>query len=420
MFKKFGLTLMVLGAAIHGPVALADPVAASVAPRYSLAALRDLARTTHPSVQAARALIEAGRAQVVTAGAYPNPEIEFLSGRTRARTNGVATGAAQTLELTQRIDNPWQREARLGVASSGLEVRRADARSLELELLTRLDQRFYELLRRQAELRATKEDLALAEQIRARVAVRVETGEAPRYELIKSDTELLNAQKNADSAALRLAQARAALRGLVSSLPAEFEVEGALSAPRAVPTLEELRLQAMARNPDLLRARAELARAERQLELERARRHPDVALRVVEDRDVEIRDSRYGVTLTVPLWDRRQGPVAEANALLMKSRNDLANQELLLLQSIEFTYRQFEIAGAQVSALENGILRQAEAALKVAESAYRFGERGILDYLDAQRVFRAARNELIAARYELQLASIEIERLRALNIEEMK
>ncbi|MBN8282855.1 TolC family protein [Zoogloea sp.] len=420
MFKKFGLTLMVLGAAIHGPVALADPVAAAAAPRYSLTALRDLARTTHPSVQAARALIEAGRAQVVTAGAYPNPEIEFLSGRTRARTNGVATGAAQTLELTQRIDNPWQREARLGVASSGLEVRRADARSLELDLLTRLDQRFYELLRRQAELRATKEDLALAEQIRARVAVRVETGEAPRYELIKSDTELLNAQKNANSAALRLAQARAALRGLVGSLPAEFEVEGELSAPRAVPTLDELRAQAMARNPDLLRARAELARAERQLELERARRHPDVALRVVEDRDVEIRDSRYGVTLTIPLWDRRQGPVAEANALLMKSRNDLANQELLLLQSIESTYRQFEIAGAQVNALENGILRQAEAALKVAESAYRFGERGILDYLDAQRVFRAARNELIAARYELQLASIEIERLRALNIEEMK
>lgn len=420
MFKKFGLTLMVLGAAIHGPVALADPVAAAAAPRYSLTALRDLARTTHPSVQAARALIEAGRAQVVTAGAYPNPEIEFLSGRTRARTNGVATGAAQTLELTQRIDNPWQREARLGVASSGLEVRRADARSLELDLLTRLDQRFYELLRRQAELRATKEDLALAEQIRARVAVRVETGEAPRYELIKSDTELLNAQKNANSAALRLAQARAALRGLVGSLPAEFEVDGELSAPRAVPTLDELRAQAMARNPDLLRARAELARAERQLELERARRHPDVALRVVEDRDVEIRDSRYGVTVTIPLWDRRQGPVAEANALLMKSRNDLANQELLLLQSIESTYRQFEIAGAQVNALENGILRQAEAALKVAESAYRFGERGILDYLDAQRVFRAARNELIAARYELQLASIEIERLRALNIEEMK
>ena len=76
-------------------------------------------------------------------------------------------------------------------------------------------------------------------------------------------------------------------------------------------------------------------------------------------------------------------------------------------------YSEYEIARTQVNALENGILREAEAAMKVAEAAYRFGERGILDYLDAQRVFRAARNELIAARYELQVAVIEIERLRA-------
>jgi cobalt-zinc-cadmium efflux system outer membrane protein len=145
-----------------------------------------------------------------------------------------------------------------------------------------------------------------------------------------------------------------------------------------------------------------------------------VSLKVAEDRDVETRNSRIGVFAVVPLWDRRTGPVAEAGALLGKSRSDRDNQELLLLQALETAYRHYEIARNQVNALETGILRQAEAALKVAESAYRFGERGILDYLDAQRVFRAARNELITARYELQLASIEIERLRALNIEEMK
>ena len=82
-------------------------------------------------------------------------------------------------------------------------------------------------------------------------------------------------------------------------------------------------------------------------------------------------------------------------------------------QALEGAWRQYEITLTQVIALENGILREAEAALKVAEAAYRFGERGILDYLDAQRVFRIARNELIAARYDLQLAVIEIERLRA-------
>ena len=45
----------------------------------------------------------------------------------------------------------------------------------------------------------------------------------------------------------------------------------------------------------------------------------------------------------------------------------------------------------QVVALESGILKQAEAAVKVVEAAYRFGERGFLDVLDARRVFRAAR-----------------------------
>ena len=50
----------------------------------------------------------------------------------------------------------------------------------------------------------------------------------------------------------------------------------------------------------------------------------------------------------------------------------------------------------------------------MAEAAYRFGERGFLEVLDAQRVYRAARSELIAARYELATAWVEIERLRAL------
>ena len=66
-----------------------------------------------------------------------------------------------------------------------------------------------------------------------------------------------------------------------------------------------------------------------------------------------------------------------------------------------------------MTALESGIVRQAESALKVAEAAYRFGERGFLEVLDAQRVYRAARVELIAARFELASAWVEMERLRA-------
>ncbi|MBL8434147.1 MAG: TolC family protein [Zoogloea sp.] len=394
----------------------ADAVPASVQPgaAYSLQALREMARATHPSVAAAEAYVEAGRAQVTTAGAYPNPEVEFLAGRSRARMPGAVAGSAQSMALTQRIDNPWQREARIDAARFGLEAREAERRGLQNDLLARLDQRFFDLLRRQAELRASQEDLGIAEQIRSKVAVRVNSGESPRFELIKADTELLNAQKVAESARLRLAQARAALRSVVGpTLPADFQVDGSLARSPAVPALDDLRAEALARNPELLRSQAEVRRAERQLELERLRRQPELALKVANERDRELNDTRLGLVVNVPIWDRRQGQVAEASALLSRSRSEETNQQLVLLQALEGAYREYEIARTQVNALENGILRDAEATMKVAEAAYRFGERGILEYLDAQRVFRAARNELIAARYALQLAVIEIERLRA-------
>ncbi len=417
MLRKVLIAVALTAAAVPALAAPgADAVPASVQPgaAYSLQALREMARATHPSVAAAEAYVEAGRAQVTTAGAYPNPEVEFLAGRSRARMPGVVAGSAQSMALTQRIDNPWQREARIDAARFGLEAREAERRGLQNDLLARLDQRFFDMLRRQAELRASQEDLGIAEQIRSKVAVRVNSGESPRFELIKADTELLNAQKVAESARLRLAQARAALLSVVGpTLPADFQVDGSLARSPAVPALDDLRAEALARNPELLRSQAEVRRAERQLELERLRRQPELALKVANERDRELNDTRLGLVVNVPIWDRRQGQVAEASALLSRSRSEETNQQLVLLQALEGAYREYEIARTQVNALENGILRDAEATMKVAEAAYRFGERGILEYLDAQRVFRAARNELIAARYALQLAVIEIERLRA-------
>jgi cobalt-zinc-cadmium efflux system outer membrane protein len=51
----------------------------------------------------------------------------------------------------------------------------------------------------------------------------------------------------------------------------------------------------------------------------------------------------------------------------------------------------------------------AEAALRIAQAAYRFGERGILDVLDAERVLRSVRGDLLQARYELQASTIELD-----------
>ncbi|MBP5986185.1 MAG: TolC family protein [Azonexus sp.] len=384
-------------------------------PEYDLAKLESLALESSRAVLAAREQVSAARYAVESAGAFPNPELEYLGGTLRSRGPGGNPGNARSVTLTQPLDLPWRRSARIAAAEAGLLASGAQVRGFEADTLARLRLHFFDVLRREAELKNAREDMALMESVRSRIALRVETGEAPRFELIKAEAETLNAQKSAQAAGFRVEQARSLLRQSVGGgLPADFSLRGQLSDVPDLPPLEGLRRQLQETSPDLARVRAEMVRAQHQLDLERRQRWPSLALKASMDEDPDTRTSKLGLVVSVPLWDRRSGPVGEAAAQLARARYELEAQEFSLAQQLEVAVQQYEIAEAQVTALQSGIVRQSEAALKVAEAAYRFGERGFLEVLDAQRVFRAARAELITGRYELAAAWVEIERLRAI------
>lgn len=384
-------------------------------PEYDLARLEDLALDSSRAVLAAREQVRAARFAVDSAGAFPNPELEYQAGTVRSRGPGGSPGNARSTTLTQPLDMPWQRTPRIAAAEAGLAATRAGVAAFEAEALARLRLRYYDVLRREAELKYAREDATLMETVRSRIALRVETGEAPRFELIKADAEMLNAQKSAQAAGFRVEQARSQLRQSVGpALPAEFVLRGDLGEVRELPSRLILHDELAVGNPDLVRSRAELQRAEQQLAVERRLRWPALAVKASLDEDPDNRVSKVGVVVAIPLWNRRSGPVGEAGAQLARARHELAAQEFSLAQQLEIALQQYDIADSQVTALEGGIVRQAEAALKVAQAAYRFGERGFLEVVDAQRVYRAARSELIAARYELAAAWVEIERLRAI------
>lgn len=381
---------------------------------YSLKELTALALEGNRGLAAAADLVAAARAGITTARAYPNPELEAIPGNVRARKPDVYEGVSQTATLTQPIDYPWVRRARIGAAAAGFDVASAEASLSRTELLARLRYRFYELLRQEADLKAAREDARTLEQIAGRIQLKVATGESARFEAIKADTELLNARKVVETAELRIRQTKANLRQLVGeSLPANFAVSGDLNATPALPTLEALDAELLSNNPELARQRALARQAQHQRDYEKQQRWPALAIKGAYDQSPDASFSGVGVVVKIPLWDRREGPVAEAEARLASARNQELYQSFSLRQSLEAAWQQWQIATAQVRALETGILRQAAAALRVAEAAYRAGERGILEFLDAQRVYRAARNELIAAHFDQQVAIIEIDRLRA-------
>lgn len=393
-------------------VASAMTAPAAAGPAFHLPQLLALAQSTNKGVEAAQANVDAASAAITSARAYPNPQVEVMYGRLSGRQPGVTSGNAPSYAITQKFDYPQQRSLREAMAGRGLEATEAARQGFRADLAARVKTHYYEVLRRESELTAAREDLTMTRQIHSRARLRVDVGEAPRYELIKAETELLAAQKTLQTAELRVDQAKAALRQQVGgALPPQFTLAGTLGKSPDVPALPALRAALTGSNAELTQRRMELERARLGVDYQRSLRWPEVALRASTERQPDNNVSQIGLVLTIPLWDRRSGPVGEANAQAIQARSALEAREFELAQELESAYRQYEINQAQVTALASGIVREAESALGVAESAYRFGERGILDYLDAQRVLRNARSELIAAQYDLQIAAIQIEKL---------
>jgi cobalt-zinc-cadmium efflux system outer membrane protein len=383
--------------------------------KLSLPDLEAMMFSQSPALRGAANAVDAARAAVDTARTIPNPQIEVMNGNRKPRADmSQPNGNLKTVSVTQDLDMPWHRFPRVDGALASLNAAQANEQSFQADMRAQLRLRYYDLVRRTAENRVAREDVKLMEGIHKRIALQVETGEKARFELVKANAELLNAQKMQESAGLRVRQSRGALRALVGiQLPEGFEVEQQAHAFAPPAPLSEVRDQVLKANPELQRTRAERQQLDRKLSEEKALRFPKFALRADQDLDPEWRSTRVGVAMNLPLWDWRGGPVGEAAAKLSQTDNQLAYQEFSLLQSLEAAYQQYDIANAQAVALEGGIVRHAANALRIAELAYKAGEKSFLEVMDAQRVYRAARNELITAQFELASAWAEIERIRA-------
>ena len=379
-----------------------------------------LAESGSPRLRSADAYVAQARSGLTLARQYPNPDIEFAAGHSRARAIGALPGATQTLGVTQPLDLPSVREPRSRAAEAGLQASEHTRNEIRITVLADVRQAFYEALRRRAELELAEDTVKLLQQVRNRVEVRVRVGEAPRFELLRAESETLVAASAAERARLRLEQAAAELRQAIGApLPDRFQVEGQLKATSTVPDITEIRQQMLSRHPGLAQAQALVEQARRRIETERALRTPQPLIRAGVDQDPELRQWRIGIALPVPIWNRREGQVGEAIAGLSLAEQSLEQRRIELEASLESSYSKLRIATRQLSTLQS-VVAQAEAALQVAEAAYRFGERGILEVIDAQRTLRAVRLEFLNARYDQQAAWIDLERLRATDLGSMK
>jgi cobalt-zinc-cadmium efflux system outer membrane protein len=244
----------------------------------------------------------------------------------------------------------------------------------------------------------------------------VSVGEAARLELVRAETEVATARTVLRSSQLNRMTALAVLRSAIGAAPdEELQPVGNLSAHLPLPDLETLREGMLQRHPALLQARANVATAESKVKMEMVSRKPQPSLYADYEHQPDLGFARVGIQIPLPIWNKREGPIAEAVAERNRLRAVHQVQETQLTAELERAYGQYQVATQQLESFQQGVLPEAEAALRAAEAAFRYGERGIIEVLDAQRVLRSVRFDYLNAQYDLQAALIDLEQLRAID-----
>lgn len=354
----------------------------------------------HPQWQSAAAGRDYAAGQEVLAAQRPNPELEVQ----------LETHDRQGFMLAQPLEVAGVRDYRMQAAAQGSAQALAEQERVRRALTARIKQAFYLVLQRQSELEQAQEDLSLLEALRRAVQLRVQVGESPRYELVKAEAEWLSASSQRDVIAQQLLLSRRQLMEMLA-LPALPEVSGSLPEKRqCVAESGDLR-SALSDHPRLQAARASSLQNGLRLRQEEALRTPQPTVRMGAEHEPGLDRLKLGVSLPLPLWHQRDGQIASARAQLRQSEAE----EGVALRDLEQQFVQaltrLQTANGRLNTFENGLLREAEAAFRVAEIAYRHGERGILDYVDAQRTLRSVRRDYLNTRFERLFSCLDIEDL---------
>lgn len=379
----------------------------------TLGRILEIADERHPRLRAMTAQAEAAQAGVTTAGAYPNPEAGVMAGRQTFRVPGNVSGLVQAYSFSQPLELGALRPSRLALAQRTVESADNAFRAARLEVLSGVRRAFHEALRRQNEITILEENLRLVGELRNRIGVRVQVGEAGRLEEIRAEAEVATARAAVNRARLQFLSARAQLRaaaGIETAL--DSRLAGALDPPVQLGPIESVRKESLERHPALALFASEVRAAAARVKLEEALRRPQPWIRAEVEYPPDVPVYRAGISIPLPLWNKREGPIAEAAARLRQAESLERNRRLEHLAAVDGAYGRYQLASEQLAAYESGILAEAQEAARAAETAYQLGERGVLEVLDAQRVLRTVRVDLLNAQFDRQAALIDLDELR--------
>ncbi len=421
MSRSFAVSQLVLSVLLYlGPVTgFSEAATESEENIYDLNEIVQLALAKNPLVTFAEGQIEQQRGVQTAAGAYPNPTVGSASGHGVLRDAG-STGAGSSLgrqSLTeynvtvgQPVEWPAMRAARQRVADLGVATANVGLLETQLNLRSLVKVAFYDLLLAQQDASLARRNLEIIEGVQRIVKARVKSGEAPQFESIKAEVEVLKARQQLARADNLVRVSRVTVDTLTGgSLGPSYVVQGDfIGIPQEI-YLEGLMNRMMNQHPTIQRLLRSVEQSDWKIEFERQMRVPTVTVGGSYWREMGREAYQGGLSVPMPLWYRRQGEIASSLGVKRREEAELLRARNELARSVHQHYQDARTTAELIDVFDKGLLKQASEALRLAQFSFQQGASSLLEVFDAQRVQRQILLDYAQARHDLSVSLARLE-----------
>jgi cobalt-zinc-cadmium efflux system outer membrane protein len=351
--------------------------------------------------------LSVAEARIVTAKLRPNPVfsagldyVDFLRAFNRDNQGGPTEWNARTDFVLER---GGKREARIEVASDAREVARLNLLNTTRGLVLDVQSAFVDVLQAKDNLALARENLQAFQNIVNVNQARVQAGDLPKVELVRTQVAALQFQSAVRQAESKLRIAGNKLQGLIGRLvpsPA-FDVEGELRRDTAPVVLASVQTEALEMRPDVVALRRDQARSQAELRSQIAQGKVDFTVGTEYHREFHNGNANalgFFFQAPVPVFNRNQGEIERARQEVRQAEARIKAMEASVAPDVRNAWLQYSTSRELLESIEHGLLEQAKDVRDTMEYSYRRGEASLVEFIDAQRAFNDARQSYNDAR----------------------
>jgi outer membrane protein, heavy metal efflux system len=356
---------------------------------------------SNPTLRAARIGIDESRDEEITAYLRPNPDFTLSTDGTQiSRYQGVwrpFAGTQFSPNISYLHEREHKRELRLESAQKGTAIAQSQLADQERNLVFTLRGAFVQALQAKAVRDLAKENLAYFEHELSISQDRYKAGDIARVDLDRLELQLPTYQSDLQTAEVNLRTAKIQLLQLLNDrTPIEqFDVQGPFDFAERIPPPDELRRIAMEERPDLKAAVQSVEKAQTDYKLAVANGSTDPTFSVWVTHNPSFNNpydnNTVGASVGIPLriFDKNQGEKARTQVDITRNERLRDAAEAQVFSDVDTAHATLVSTVTLLRPYKTKFLETAARVRDTIAFSYQHGQAALVDYLDAQRDYRA-------------------------------